>query len=340
MSTELTDDELRRARATAQLLHRPVRAPAAVVSALLAVQAQDIGAAPLALRARSRGLTASGVAAVRADRSVVRAWGPRGTLHLIAAEDARWLLPLMPPAGSMRRLAQEGTTGDRAELVATVGRVLSDQGPLTKPEFADRLAAVGVVARGQGLVHLLGLAAAEGLVVLGPDRGNKPTYVHAYDWLGTPRARADRDRALAELVRRYLRGHAPAAPADLAAWSGLSTRDIKAGWSAVAGELVEVVHAGRTLWRPRMGVGERALPAVTLLPAFDELLLGWQDRALILDGPHSRRVVPGGGILRPFVLAGGRVAGTWRGSRVELFTEVDPAAVEAELADVARFQQG
>ena len=260
---------------------------------------------------------------------MVRAWGPRGTLHLIAAEDARWLLPLMPPAGSMRRLAQEGITGDRAELVATVGRVLADQGPLTKPEFADRLAAVGRrgARTGAGAPARAGRRATGWWCWARTAATSRPMSTPT-DWLGTPRARADRDRALAELVRRYLRGHAPAAPDDLAAWSGLSTRDIKAGWSAVAGELVEVVHAGRTLWRPRMGVGERALPAVTLLPAFDELLLGWQDRALILDGPHSRRVVPGGGILRPFVLAGGRVAGTWRGSRVELFTEVDPAAVD------------
>ena len=342
---ELTDDQVRWARAGAQRLHRPEASALELVRALLAVQAQDIGAAPLALRARSRGLTASAVERARTDRSIVRAWGPRGTLHLIAAEDVAWLVPLTGPnqvAGSLRRLAQEGVPGTVATLVPLVERVLADQGPLTKAEFAERLGSTTtVLAKGQGLFHLLGLAAAHGKVVLGPDRGNKPTYVHAGDWLGVV-APVDRGSALAELVRRYLRAHAPAAPEDLVAWSGLSIRDIRAGWSAVADELVEVRHGPRTLWRPRRNHPAGADVAVALLPAFDELLLGWRDRSLILEQAHTRAVLPGGGILRPFVLAHGRIAGTWRGTGVELFdgVSVAKAPLSAEQADIARFLAG
>jgi len=356
---ELTDDDVRRARLSAQRLHRPDRPStvAGVVAALLAVQAQDIAAAPLALRARSRRLTASDVASAREDRSIVRAWGPRGTLHLIANSDVDWLVPLVNAgtAGSLRRLAQEGVVGEPDELVRVTERSLRGAGPLTKPELADALAKLGREARGQGIVHLAGLAAARGLVVLGPDRAGKPTYVHAEDWLGRRlRPERDRARALAELARRYLRAHGPAAPADLATWSGLPQRDATTAWSAIAPELTEIRHQGRPLWMLKKGAPKPTAVAVALLPAFDEYLLGWHDRGLVVPAEHAKKVQPGGGIIHPVVVAEGVVVGTWRVTRqpgrdaaattffeptagLDPSARLDEAALQAEAADVARF---
>jgi hypothetical protein len=343
---ELTDGDVRRARVAAQLLHRPSRRTTVtdLVTRLLAVQAQDAVAAPLALRARSRGLVAADVAAARDDRSVVRAWGPRGTLHLIAADDLPWLIALTGPTvvvGAMRRLGQEGVTGAAEELVEATERALAGQGPLTKVQLGERLETQGVRAHGQGLVHLAFLASAYGRVVLGPNVGSKPTYVHAADWLGRPLDLdgVDRHRALAELARRYLMTHAPAAPEDLATWSGLTLGAARTAWATIADEVTEVVHNGRPLWRPRRGAPKPAEVAVSLLPAFDEYLLGWRGRDLVLDPAHATTVIPGGGMLRPAVLADGRVIGTWQGNpaRTTLFTPVDAEALLAEVADVARF---
>ena len=354
MARELSDDEVRRSRVAAQLLHRPGRGPAIadLVGRLVAVQAQDIGAAPLALRVRSRGLTAADVAAAREDRSIVRAWGPRGTLHLVATNDLPWLGPLFGPQWinhSLRRLAQEGVMGTTAELVRVTDRALAGQGPLTKAQLGERLAKLGRPAKGQGIVHLAALAAAHGKVVLGPDRAGKPTYVLAADWLPSqPPPDNDRGRALAELARRYLRAHAPAGPEDLAAWSGLGLGDARAAWATVGSELTEVRHRDRPLWRARRGGPRPADVPVSLLPAFDEYLLGWRDRGLIVADAHARTVLPGGGILRPAVLAHGRVVGTWRVIRrpgadavaANLFKEsdgIDGEALRAEADDVARF---
>jgi hypothetical protein len=348
---DLSDDDVRRTRVAAQLLHRPERfAVPDLVARLVAVQAQDITAGPLALRARSNGLTAADVAAARADRSVVRAWAPRGTLHLVATEDLGWLTSLLGPQwinAAMRRLGQEGVPGTTDELVRVTERALAGQGPLTKVQLGDRLATLGVRAAGQGLVHLAFLAAAHGVAVLGPDMGNKPTYVHAADWLGqVVRFEPDRDRSLAELARRYLRAHAPAGPADLAFWSGLSLGDARKGWSGIADELTEVTHAGRPLWLPRRGGPKPVDVKVSLLAAFDEHLLGWRDRELILDPAYTRRVLPGGGILRASVLADGRIVGTWRVKtgviktgvvETEVAEQVDKAALGVEVDDVVRF---
>ena len=124
-------DGLSRLRAGAQLLHRPERRePVDLVRRLGAVQAQDIRAFPLALRARTEGLTA---AAVVEEPGLVRAWLMRGTLHLVRGEDHAWLLALTAPgrlAGSRRRLTQEGVSADDAErAVAIIERTLAELGP-------------------------------------------------------------------------------------------------------------------------------------------------------------------------------------------------------------------
>jgi DNA glycosylase AlkZ-like len=344
MPTVIADHELRRARVAAQLLHRPSRRPAIadLVARLLAVQAQDIAASPLALRARARDLTADDLTAAREDRSVVRAWGPRGTLHLVAATDLAWLTTLTRPsvAGSMRRLTQEGVTGSESALIRTVDRALEGQGPLSKVELGERLNELKVPAHGQGIVHMAALGAAYGLVVLGPDRDGKPTYVHTGDWLGRPIA-LDHDPAAAgtELARRYLKAHGPADPADLAAWSGRPLTGCRAAFASIADELIELRHHDRPLWRLTRGSPRAVDVPARLLPAFDEYLLGWRDRSLIVDDTYAQRVGPGGGILKPTVIADGRIVGTWRTGPVpELFDACDEAALAAEVEDVRRFR--
>jgi hypothetical protein len=345
---------LRRARAAAQLLHRPrALGVAQVVGRLLAVQAQDLRAARLALRARSTGLTAPDVdAALTAERSVVVTWLMRGTLHLVGPDDYPWLLGLTTPtrlSTSRRRLAQEGVSAGEAErAVRIVARALADDGPLTRPQLAERIAAEGIRTEGQATPHLLMLAALRGVAVLGPlreDGGH--AFALARDWLGTAPptelAGAERDGALAELARRYLAAHGPAAPADLAAWSGLALRDARAGLRAIASELAE--RGDDLVDLAAREATPEAIPA-RLLAAFDPYLLGWKDRAFAVPTRYAKRVHPGGGMLRATATVDGLAVGTWTsaGGKPELepFGRLPAgagAALAAEADDVARFAQ-
>ncbi|GAA3681221.1 winged helix DNA-binding domain-containing protein [Nonomuraea antimicrobica] len=307
----------------AQLLHRPPGLEAGeIVRRLTAVQAQDVPPALLAFRARSATLTAADVEAAWQAREIVRTWGPRGTLHFVHADDLPWIHALTSRAtNTLRRLTEEGVTGD--DLLPLIGRALAGQGPLTKAELEDRLAGR---ARGQGVVHLVALAAHHGLAVLGPMRGGKPTYVHTVDWLGAPVVpEPDRERALAELGTRYRRAHHPATPDDLAAWSGLPLGEARTAWRLSAAH-------------PPPPKEE---PVARLAPAFDEYLMGWRGSDQVLAAEHARKVFPGGGVLRPFVLVDGVIRGVWgrEGTRVGVrpFDELPEGLLDDEIADVRRF---
>lgn len=340
---------LLRQRLTAQLLAgSPARDPVAVAERLLAVQAQDPRGARLALRARTRGLTVADVdRALTEDRSLVISWLNRGTLHLVRAEDYAWLHALTTPplhTANARRLAEEGVSRELAERgVAIIERSLAADGPLVRGELRERLSAAGVPTSGQALVHLLMAASLRGVVVRGPMIGREQAFVLVRDWLrDPPHRRGDREAALADLARRYLVGHGPAGDRDLAKWSGLPLRDVRAGLAAIASDLEER-HDGLVDLRSRRPPA--GVPPPRLLGAFDPVLLGWRARELIL-GSHEDTIV-GGGLFRPFALIRGRAAATWSlsGDRVALhpfrpLSARDAASVEREGADVVRFLGG
>jgi hypothetical protein len=341
-------------RMAAQLLSgQPGGTVLGVVERLLAVQGQDPRGARLAIRARSAGLYASDIDhALTTERSLVITWVNRGTLHLVRAEDYWWLHPLTTPplrAGNARRLAQEGVPpGDAERAVAAVEQALTVEGPLTRNQLRERIAATGVRTEGQALVHVLVLASIRGIAVRGPMIGSEHGYVLVRDWLPAPgaaeagragSAEFDRDKALAELARRYLAGHGPATDRDLAKWAGLPLRDARRGFAAIAGQLdqrddgqVDLVGRQRSAH----------LPPPRLLGAFDPVLLGWASREPIV-GSHQG-IVTSNGLFRPFALVGGRAVATWglAGGQLAVrpFAPLDDAGAAAladDAVDVKRF---
>jgi len=187
------------------------------------------------------------------------------------------------------------------------------------------------------LVHVLFRATLDGLIVRGPMIGADHAFVLVADWLGE-RPKIERDRAIAELARRYLAGHGPAEDRDLAKWAQLPLRDARAGLAAIASELEQrhdgLVDLHRTETPP--------LPPPRLLGPFDPLLLGWHSRSFVLGG--ASQVVTTNGIIKAIALVSGRAAGTWRmpAGRVELDlwqrqTRATTAALRQEAAAVEAY---
>jgi uncharacterized protein YcaQ len=330
-----------------------------VVSAAGGLQAQDVPAAILGVRARATGNagpTAADVEnALYTSHTIVHTWCMRSTLHFVSAADLAWMLPLLGPvfsASGARRNAQLGL--DAAALrrgVQVIGETLAQRGPLTREDLSRELDAHGVATAGQALIHVIAQAALEGIVLVGAKQGGKLTYGLLEDWIG-PLRPLERPSALAELARRYLNAYAPAALEDFAAWSGLKMGEARQGWEAIAGEVVAVQAAGRQAWFPaeRQAWLEEALPEgpqVRLLPYFDSYLLGYARRELVMD-PQFKPAVFTGGVIQAVVLVDGRAAGTWRmtprrkaleitAALFEEFSSAVKAALEQETQDIGRF---
>lgn len=311
--------------------------------AAAALQAQDLGASRLAVRARTHGLHVADVdRATDEPPAVVRTWLMRGTLHLVAAEDVRWLVALFGPGNARRQRRRRLSLGLDDELCRraadTLPGVLAG-GPMTRAEIVR---ALGLDLHGQAPAHLVAYAAAYGVICRGPERGTEPTYVLLDTW--APPAPAV-DEPEAELARRYFAAYAPASADDFVAWSGLPAARARRAVHAVAAELTAVTVEGQPAW---LSPGDPA-PAGTwrLLGAFDAYLLGYRDRRLALDPRFAARINSGGGWVHPAVVRDGRVVGTWQRRAgtiaVELFEpgglpgRGPSGALEAEARDIGRF---
>jgi hypothetical protein len=364
MAITLSDDQLRFLRLRAQRLtsQQPgeMMGVAQVVKEVCGIQAQDGSAATLAVRSRSVGLVVADVEQARVnDRSIIRTWGPRGTLHILASDDIGWLLPLLGPVfvvGDRRRREELGLSEDICvKSMFIIRNVLASQGPLTRAELIEGLSTNGIHLEGQARPHLLARAALEGMICLGPDRGAEPTYVLLEDWIGqknTGHALSE-DETYAELTRRYLHAYGPATPGDQATWSGLPLSKIRAAWQRIEDELLELKTASAPVWMlktqaTRLDELPSPIPIIRLLPRFDIYLLGYQKRDLAVPPQYAKRINAGGGIIHPTVLVDGRIVGTWKSKRekshievmVEPFEQLAPeidGGFEAEVEDIARF---
>ena len=348
---------LPRLRAAAQLLHRPaaITDPVDVARGIAGAQAQDRHAGPLSFRSRSRRLRATDVDRARAeDRSLLRTWVMRKTIHLIPAEDAGWMLPLFEPAierWSRRRIEQLGMTPAATDkALRAIERALRREGPLTRSELGERVGAAGVELNPQTRLHAMLLAVTSGLACLGPDRGRTTCLILREEWLGKP-PRFDRDAAMAELARRYLLAFGPAGERDFAHWSGLGLREVRQGLNRIAKQLVESRVEGEALLS--LGGSRRRFPrggSIRLLGAFDTYMLGYRNRDFALP-QHGVAALKegGGGWIRPVIVEDGRGIGTWRGIRkggrikiaIEPFGSLRAevrAAIEREAEDIGRFE--
>ncbi|HEV7128635.1 MAG TPA: winged helix DNA-binding domain-containing protein [Ktedonobacterales bacterium] len=366
MATALSPEQARTLRLCAQRLTR--REPDAVMGAeqvtrivqhLCGVQAQYEAAAALAARVRGAGLVAGDIEQARVDqRTLVRTWLMRGTLHLVTSADLGWLLPLLGPvfaAGGRRRRLQLGLDDDTAARGLRLLRdALAAHGPLTRTQIVEQLDHHGLRLAGQARPHLIALAAQRGILCHGPDRADgEPAYALLDDWLperGQPLPPAE---ALAALARRYLAAYGPAGVDDLAAWSGLPVSQAHDAWHRIAGELLAVEIAGRpasmlAAHAARLDEPADPTPSLRLLAGYDPYLLGYRSRELAVAPVHARHIHPGGGVLHPTLLVDGRALGTWRTvvrlDRLEMIVAPFaplPAtilpALAAEAADVGRF---
>lgn len=347
----MTPAELLRLR----LLHQHVtRATAPDAAALVAhfgaMQAQDYAQSLWAVGARLPGSTAATVARALAEGRIVRTWLLRGTLHLAAAEDVRWLLDLVAPrliqacAAQYRQRELDAATFTRS--FAVLERLLAGQPPQPRRVLAEALQQAGIRTNEQRLYSLLQRAVLEKLICPAGRLGAEPAYTLLDSWLPPTAKPFDHPEAVAELARRYFRSHGPATLPDFAWWAGLPLGQARQGLEAVQPELQALTLEGQTYWLPAAANRNASAPAPLLLAGFDEYLIAYKDRSQLLDSAHAPQVMTANGIFRPILVVDGRVVGTWQrrsgkpgATELRPFGEL-PAETLLALAEAAAMVDG
>ena len=290
--------------------------PTEVVSSLGAMQAQDYLGTLWAIGLRLKSANESDVERAIADRTIIRTWPLRGTLHFVAAEDVHWLLELLgPKIISTVNLRHERYGLDTAVLTR-IRKVLvkSLQGTqLTRDEVYAVLERAKISVEGQRGYHILWRMGVERVICFGARRGKQPTFSLFEEW-APPARKPDQEAALAELAWRYFNGHGPATLQDFVWWSGLKITDAKAGLAMVRSRLQSLTVNDKIYWMsPGTPSMSKLARTVYLLPGFDEYLLGYRDRSAALDPAHAQNVEAGSnGIFLGTIVVNGSVAGTWK----------------------------
>lgn len=305
---------------------------------MVALQGQDLPAVLRAIAIRSRpGTTVDDVRAAFDSGELLRGWTQRGTLFATTPRDLAALMSLTAERVKHKSRKIREKEGIDDEVVAQATAVARDalaDGAVSRATLMDLWQQEGIPTSGQRGYHLIVQLALDGLLHWGPFAGTQQLIV-ATRGAGVP---GEPGEELHRIARAYFTTRGPAAVDDLAWWLGLPKTPVRTAVTEIlaegappagSGSLHEVEIGGTPMLaaresfeiddEPQPGAARHPAPAgpgpsdVTLVPAFDEIVLGYRDRGLVASTEAMRTVVPfTNGVFRPAILLDGRLVGTWR----------------------------
>lgn len=304
---------------TARLINQQIathqfESPGEVVKWLGAVQAQDYLGALWAVGCRLKNSKESDIEKAIVNKTIVRTWPMRGTLHFVAPEDAKWMLQLLTPRVIVRAASVYRNSGLDKKIFEKSRKVcikaLQGGKQLERKEMYRVLEEAKINTSETRGLHILGVLAQEGLICFGPRAAKQPTFVLLEEWITQSRMLKG-EEALAELAQRYFISHGPATIQDFAWWSGLTLAEAKKGIELVKNKFVEEKMNGQSFWMSNAS-SFKLKPTIYLLPSFDEYLVGYKDRSAALEALHTRKVFTINGIFNPVVIVNGKIVAIWK----------------------------
>jgi hypothetical protein len=298
------------------LLERSSRPVGDTVGHLVGLQAQEPLDPYTGLWARLDGFDPHHLADLITGRELVRIVVMRGTIHLVTAEDALVLRPLVQPILD-KELANHRDFGpavagvDLAPVLASARRRLTD-GPLTltqlRQAFTEEFPDLHPGALAYACRNHLALVQVPPRGVWG--RTGQVRYALIEEWLDkAPETRPE--KFLDQIVLRYLAAFGPATTADVASWCRLTGLR----------EVTERLHPQLRIFKDERGRQLLDLPdaprpdpetpaPTRFLPQYDNLLLSHRDRERFFTGDERKALgeaAPYGGS----ALHDGQVVAAW-----------------------------
>src|SRR5215471_17567375 len=271
----------------AQRHHLDKRAPAgsmlAVAGQICGLHAQVMSSAELMVWARVEGLKKGATQrAVWEDRTLIKTWAMRGTLHLLPAHE----LPIWQGALSTSRRYRSpafwkrvlGITLEELDQLTHAIGVALDGRVMTREELAQEVGRqIGSAKLGAKLAQgtwgtVLKPAAFAGSLCFGPSVGQRVRYTRPASWVAALPPPIDSENAASAVARRFLAAYGPATYHDFTRWWGHGSVATTRTWIAALGDdLTQIDLSGEPAWMLAADAHEaRELPtkrSVRLLPA-------------------------------------------------------------------------
>ena len=291
--------------------------PAQVVSHMGAMQAQEYRMMRWAVEMRTRKPSARAFKKAFDSGRIIRLHLMRGTWQLVSADDYwTWLSLCAPKAIAVTRgwMSSNKITIPNEELMSIrdiLAQTAADKRSVTKVDFAQALAERDIRMDDHRLSYHIRMAEMSGTLCSGDLLPMKATYALTADKV-KPTCPIERDEALMRFTRKYFQSHQPATLEDFVWWSGLNISDCRKGIAMLGNGIHTVKWKGREFYltddcRPRGFRKGKYL----LIPPYDEYLIGYKSRDIVLPPEHTHRAHNNSGIFQPIIAHDGIICGNW-----------------------------
>lgn len=320
-----------------QLICPRFDSPAELVSHFGAMQAQEYRMMRWAVSMRTRKPSMDAFKRDFDEGRIIRLHLLRGTWQLVSGDDYWWMLDLC--ADKAARVIKGWMSANRISIpedeLRSVREILvrktAEIRSATKDNYVDALAAEGITMDDHRLSYHIRMAELDGILCSGDLHPSKATYSLSAAKVGPRPERIDRDESLRSLTRKYFQSHSPATFEDFQWWSGLNGGDCRKGMDMLGDELRTERLGGRKFHihescRTR---GFRKGCAL-LIPPYDEYLIGYKSRDIVLDPELSHRAHNNSGIFQPVVTLDGRICANWKPSEKKMVIDCFPGTVLPE----------
>ncbi|SHF81444.1 Winged helix DNA-binding domain-containing protein [Fodinibius roseus] len=323
--------------------------PKALLEWMGAMQAQDYEMAKWAVGVRLPDATREDIEDAIENIRIIRTHLLRPTWHFISAEHFPWLLELSRPRVMIAIRSRQKQLGLTDKVVSesneVIEKTLAASQPLTRKELLDQLEETGFENKNNRISHLLLRAELDGIIGSGPSRGTQYTYKLMEGRL-TEVSSFDKEEAQARLARLYFQSHGPATLKDFVWWSGLTKTRSRKAIEMLKPELMsEEIRDHKYWFFDESGQTIHNKQSVYLLPAYDEYVISYRNREMMINEEDEAKAISANGIFRPVIVVNGVVKGIWKRTvqsdsvevKLEFFVNPGPEVVKKAAEQAERF---
>ena len=291
--------------------------PAEVVSHLGAMQAQEYRLMRWAVAMRTKKPSAKAFKKAFDDGRIIRLHLMRGTWQLVAAENYWFMLELCATKaiavtkGWMSSNKISIPDDELKRIRELLAQTAADKGSVTKEDFVQALAEKDIRMDDHRLSYHIRMAELSGTLCSGDLLPMKASFALTANKV-KPKEKTDRDEALMHFTWKYFQSRQPATLEDFVWWSGLNISDCRKGIELLGDTIHIEQWRGRDFYltddcRTRGFRKDKFL----LIPPYDEYLIGYKSRDIVLPPEHRHRAHNNSGIFQPIIAHDGIVCGNW-----------------------------